>query len=555
VTFPTDLEIARSVVPRPIVDVAADLGVAPDRLIQYGNDKAKIVPDLDAPPRGRLILVSAITPTPAGEGKTTTSVGLAQGLGKIGKNGCVVLREPSLGPCLGMKGGAAGGGRSQVVPMEDINLHFTGDFHAISSAHNLLAAVIDNHLHFGNKLNLEPRTVIWRRVMDMNDRALRHVVLGLGGRTMGIPRESGFDITAASEVMAILCLADDFADLERRLDHILVGQERGTGKGVYAADLEVTGAMAMLLRDAVRPNLVQTLEGTPALVHGGPFANIAQGTNSVIATKTALTLADYVVTEAGFGFDLGAEKFLDIKCVSAGLEPSCVVLVATIRALKSHGGKGRKELSEPDVDAVVRGLPNLGAHLDAIDHFGLEEVVALNHFGADTDEEVEAVRAYCAARGVEMVVCKGWAEGGDGAVDLAEAVVRVAEAATPGFTPLYDWAAPVTEKIERVCHGIYGAASVSYGRLAERHLQRIERLGLSGLPVCIAKTPASVSDDPKGGGIPHEFDIHVREIEIAAGAGFLIPICGDILRMPGLPRVPGATRMSIDPDGTIRGLS
>ena len=551
----TDLDIARSVTPRPILDVAADLGVAPSRLIPYGHDKAKVELDPSRTPRGRLVLVSAVTPTPSGEGKTTTSVALAQGLAKIGERGCVVLREPSLGPCLGMKGGAAGGGRSQVIPMEDINLHFTGDFHAVSSAHNLLAAVIDNHLHFGNELNLEPRTVIWRRVVDMNDRALRHVVLGLGGRTMGIPRESGFDITAASEVMAILCLAEDFADLERRLAMILVGQERGTGAGVHASALGVTGAMAMLLRDAVKPNLVQTLEGTPALIHGGPFANIAQGTNSVIATKTALALADWVVTEAGFGFDLGAEKFLDIKCASAGLEPACVVLVATVRALRSHGGQPRKRNGETDAGATEAGLPNLGRHLDAIGHFGLDAVVALNHFDSDSDEEVAVIRVYCESRGVRMVVCRGWAEGGAGAVDLARAVVEVGEAAEPGFKPLYDWSEPVTDKIERVCHAIYGAQSVSYGRLAQRHLQRIDRLGLTGLPVCIAKTASSLSDDPKGGGLPHDFDIHVREIEIASGAGFLIPICGEILRMPGLPRVPGATHMGIDADGTIRGLS
>ena len=540
----TDLEIARSVTPRPIADVAADLGLRPDQIVPYGHDKAKIQADPSRRPRGKLVLVSAITPTPAGEGKTTTSVGLAQGLGAIGKKGCVVLREPSLGPCLGMKGGAAGGGRAQVIPMEDINLHFTGDFHAVTSAHNLLAAVIDNHLHFGNELNLEPRTVVWRRVIDMNDRALRHVVLGLGGRTMGIPREAGFDITAASEIMAILCLATDFADLERRLNRILIGQERGTGEGIYAEALGVTGAMAMLLRDAAMPNLVQTLEGTPAIIHGGPFANIAQGTNSVIATQTALGLTDWVVTEAGFGFDLGAEKFLDIKCASAGLAPACVVLVATVRALRAHG-----------TGDVTAGLPNLGRHLSAIEHFGLPAVVALNHFDADTHDEVAAVRAFCTSHGVRMAICKGWAEGGTGAVDLAEAVVEEVENSTSTFKPLYDWAEPVKDKIERVCHTIYGAQSVSYGRLAERHLKRIQRLGLEGLPVCIAKTAGSLSDDPKGGGLPHDFDIHVREIEIASGAGFLIPICGDILRMPGLPRVPGATRMSVDADGTIRGLS
>ena len=553
--MPTDLEIARSVQPRPIADVAADLGLNADQLIPYGYDKAKILADPTGSAQGRLILVSAITPTPAGEGKTTTSVALAQGLGRIGKRGCVVLREPSLGPCLGMKGGAAGGGYSQVIPMEDINLHFTGDFHAITAAHNLLSAAIDNHLHFGNKLQLEPRTVIWRRVLDMNDRALRKILVGLGGRTMGVPRETGFDITAASEIMAILCLANDLADLQRRLERILIGQRRKTGEGIYAKDLDVTGAMAMLLRDAVRPNLVQTLEGTPAIVHGGPFANIAQGTNSVIATKTALSLADYVVTEAGFGFDLGAEKFLDIKCVSAGLQPSAVVVVATIRALKAHGGVALDALSAPDPAAVERGLGNLANHLDTAASFEVSPVVAINHFNADTDEEVAVVQDFCASRGVPAVVCRGWADGGDGASDLAQAVVDTADASTPGFKPIYDWDAPITEKVERVCKVVYGAQAVQWGRLAERDLKRIKRLGLSGLPVCIAKTPASPSDDPKAGGIPAPFDIHVREIEIAAGAGFVVPICGDILRMPGLPRVPGATRMSISEDGEIKGLA
>jgi formate--tetrahydrofolate ligase len=551
----TDIEIARSVTPRPIADIAQELGLSPKRLVPYGHDKAKILPGTSDRENGRLILVSAITPTPAGEGKTTTSVALAQGLAKIGKRGCVVLREPSLGPCLGMKGGAAGGGRSQVIPMEDINLHFTGDFHAITTAHNLLAAALDSHLHFGNELNLEPRTVIWRRVLDMNDRALRHVVLGLGGRTMGIPRESGFDITAASEIMAILCLAEGFSDLKTRLDKILLGQRRRTGDGIYARDLGITGAMAMLLKDAIRPNLVQTLEGTPAIIHGGPFANIAQGTNSVIATKTALGLADYVVTEAGFGFDLGAEKFLDIKCVSAGLKPSAVVLVATLRALKCHGGVPLAELTEPNAAAVARGLPNLKRHLASTRAFGLAAVVAINHFTSDTPEEVAVVRAFCEENGVPVALCEGWAKGGAGATDLARVVVETVDAATPGFTPIYDWNDTVESKIEKVSRVIYGASGVNWGPKAAKDLRRIRRLGLTKLPICIAKTQSSLSDDPKGGGNPQDFKITIRQIEIAAGAGFLVPISGEIMRMPGLPRVPGAMHMSIDEDGTIHGLS
>jgi formate--tetrahydrofolate ligase len=551
----TDLEIARSVQGRPIADVAAELDLSPDQLIPYGYDKAKILAKPEANPKGKLILVSAITPTPAGEGKTTTSVALAQGLGKIGKKGCVVLREPSLGPCLGMKGGAAGGGLSQVIPMEDINLHFTGDFHAVTTAHNLLSAAVDNHLHFGNSLQLEPRTVIWRRVIDMNDRALRRILVGLGGRTMGIPRETGFDITAASEIMAILCLASDLQDLQLRLDRILIGQKRKTGEGVYAVDLGCTGAMAMLLKDAILPNLVQTLEGTPAIIHGGPFANIAQGTNSVIATKTALSRADYVVTEAGFGFDLGAEKFLDIKCVSAGLKPSAVVIVATVRALKAHGGVALDKLSEPNPEAVKRGLGNLGKHLDSAAAFALNAIVAINHFDADMDTEVAVVSDFCAERGVPSDVCRGWAQGGEGARDLASKVVEMVDSTEPGFKPLYDWSDPIKTKVERVTKTIYGARSVQWGRLAERDLRRIKRLGLEGLAVCIAKTQSSLSDNPKGGGIPKDFDIHVREIEISAGAGFVVPICGEILRMPGLPRVPGANRMHLNEDGEIVGLA
>jgi len=551
----TDLEIARAASPRPITEVAADLGIARSDLHLFGDIVAKIKGEAPTDLPGKLILVSAMTPTKAGEGKTTTSVGLAQGLAHIGKQGCVVLREPSLGPCLGMKGGAAGGGHAQVIPMEEINLHFTGDFHAVTSAHNLLAAALDNHLHQGNALNIEPRTVIWRRVLDMNDRALRNILVGLGGRTMGVPRETGFDITAASEIMAILCLAEDFADLQERLGKILIGQERGTRRGVFASELQVAGAMAVLLKDAVRPNLVQTLEGSPAIIHGGPFANIAQGTNSVIATKTALAHAEYVVTEAGFGFDLGAEKFLDIKCVSAGLAPSCVVVVATVRALKSHGGVAFKDLGAPDPDATKRGLANLARHLDTAAAFSVTPVVALNHFGADSAEEVGLVEDFCRSRGVAFALCRGWELGGAGAADLARQVVAVTDASSPGFTPLYDWADPVVEKIEKVCKGAYGASGVAYSKRAEMDLKRIARLGLEGLPICMAKTPASLSDDPKRLGRPEGFTITVREIQVAAGAGFLVPITGDIMRMPGLPKVPGAVSMRINEEGEIEGLS
>jgi formate--tetrahydrofolate ligase len=553
--MPTDLEIARAATPRPILDVAADLGVDADHVIQYGRGKAKIVAPLPAKPTGKLILVSAMTPTKAGEGKTTTSVALAQGLGKIGKRGCVVLREPSLGPVMGMKGGAAGGGHAQVIPMEDINLHFTGDFHAIGAAHNLLAALLDNHLHFGNALSLESRTVLWKRVIDMNDRALRDIVLGLGGKTMGLPRQSGFDITAASEIMAILCLSEDEADLQARLGRILVGRQKKTGKGLYATDLDAPGAMAVLLKDAVHPNLVQTLEGTPAIIHGGPFANIAQGTNSVIATKTGLAHADYVVTEAGFGFDLGAEKFLDLKCVSAGLTPSAVVVVATIRALKAHGGANVKDSATPNAGAVDRGLANLGRHLDSADAFGLTPVVALNHFATDSDEEVAVVQGFCDSRGVRMAVCRGHALGGDGATDLARAVVEVVDAnKTPSFTPIYAREDAFEDKLNAVCTRIYGADGVTLTQDAEKDLKAIRSLGLDELPVCIAKTPASLSDDPKRLGAPTGFRITVREIQIAAGAGFLVPITGDILRMPGLPRRPASARMRIE-NGQIVGLS
>ncbi|MDJ0846952.1 MAG: formate--tetrahydrofolate ligase [Myxococcota bacterium] len=552
----SDIEIARAATPRPIADVAAELGLGADEILPYGRDVAKIAPDVLARPRqrpgrGRLILVSAITPTPAGEGKTTTSIGLAQGLARLGESTCLALRQPSLGPSLGMKGGAAGGGHSQVIPMERINLHFTGDFHAVTTAHNLLAALLDNHLYFGNRLGIDPRRTLWRRVLDMNDRALRNVIVGLGGSGQGVPRETGFDITAASEVMAILCLAEDEDDLRRRLDRILLGftYER---KPVTADALRASGAMLTLLREALWPNLVQTLEGTPALVHGGPFANIAHGCNSVVATKTAMKLADWTVTEAGFGFDLGAEKFFDIKCRSAGLDTDAVVLVATVRALKLHGGRPRDGLAEPDADAVRRGLPNLEKHIENIRHFGEVPVVALNRFGSDSEAEIAVVRERCEALGVPSAVSDHHARGGEGAEALARAVLEHARSDRP-FTPLYDAAEPVADKIATVARKMYGAKGIAFTKRAERDLAEVERLGYATLPVCIAKTPASLSDDPALRGRPDDFDVTVRSVQINAGAGFLVVLTGDILRMPGLPRRPLAERIDLR-NGRIEGL-
>jgi len=553
----TDIQIANQAKLKDIREIAGQLGVTEENLQLYGRYKAKLplsLIDQDKVKQNRLVLVSAISPTPAGEGKTTVSIGLTQGLNRIGKQATAVLREPSLGPVFGIKGGATGGGYAQVLPMEDINLHFTGDFAAIEKAHNLLAALIDNNLQ--NKkhgLGIDPRTVTWKRVMDMNDRALRNVVIGLGGTTMGVPRETGFDITAASEIMAILCLAEDLADLKRRLGNIFVGFTFDR-KPIYARDLHANGAMAALMKDAIRPNLVQTLEGNPAIIHGGPFANIAQGTNTVIATRMGLSLSDFVITEAGFGFDLGAEKFFDIKCVSAGLSPNAVVLVATIRALKYHGGVALADLNEPNPEAVKGGLENLEKHLENIRQFNVPAVVAINRFTQDTDAEVEVIQQKCKALGVDAIVTEVWAEGGAGAEELAAKVAEVAEGNDTPFTPLYDWKQPVEEKVEAVAKKIYGASAIDYTTQARRDLRKIERLELSHLPVCIAKTQKSLSDNPKLLGRPKDFVVTVREIEIAAGAEFLIPITGDIMRMPGLPSKPAAEQIDIDEEGNISGL-
>jgi formate--tetrahydrofolate ligase len=554
--MPTDLEIARAATMRPIVDVAADLGLGEDDVELYGRYKAKVKPAALEPRRGRLsdklILVSAITPTPAGEGKTTTSIALAMGLARLGERACLALREPSLGPALGMKGGATGGGRSQVLPMEDINLHFTGDIHAVGAAHNLLAAMVDNHIFRRLAPTLDPRRVRWGRVLDVNDRELRDVVVGLGSPADGVPHESFFDITAASEVMAILCLAEDLGDLRRRLGNILVGftYER---EPVYARDLGAAGAMTVLLRDALKPNLVQTFEGTPAFVHGGPFANIAQGTNSVVATKAALALSDWCITEAGFGFDLGAEKFFDIKCVSAGLDPCAVVLVATVRALKMHGGKDLHDLAAPDAAAVERGLPNLAKHLESIKFFKETPVVALNKFARDTEAEIAVVRRFCEAAGPPFAVCDGWARGGEGAVELAEAVRDSIRCNTP-FEPMYAREDSVEDKIFKVAHKVYGAEAVDYLPQAQKDLKRIYKLGYGKLPVCIAKTQRSLSDNPQLLGRPEDFLVTVRQIIISAGAGFLVPLTGEIIRMPGLPAEPVAKRLDVDDAGNIVGL-
>ncbi|HUH01371.1 MAG TPA: formate--tetrahydrofolate ligase [Kofleriaceae bacterium] len=545
----------------PISDVAARLGLDPDHLHPYGKHFAKVDAGAMEVPRsrpepGRLVLVSAITPTPAGEGKTTTSIGLADALSQAGESVCLALREPSLGPCFGLKGGGTGGGRAQLAPADRINLHFTGDFHAITSAHNLLAAAIDNALHFDNEpgggLDLEPRRMLWRRVIDMNDRALRNITVGLGGPAHGVPRQCGFDITAASELMAMLCLTTNVDDLHLRIERTLVGFTR-TGKPVTAGQLGVTGAMLALLRDALLPNLAQTLEGTPALVHGGPFANIAHGCNSVLATRLGLHLADWVVTEAGFGFDLGAEKFFDIKCRSAGLDTAAVVLVATVRALKMHGGARLDQLGTPDPDAVRRGLPNLEKHIESIGHFGKTPIIAVNRFAQDAAEELAVLREFADQRGLALAMCEHFVHGGEGAAELAKHVVRLGREPHAPFRPLYELHMPVHEKIRQVAKQMYGASDVDFTKAAERDLAEIDRLGYGDLPVCVAKTQSSLSDDPKLRGRPHGFEVTVRNIQINAGAGFLVVLTGDILRMPGLPRKPQALAIDLI-DGEITGL-
>ncbi len=548
---------ARALAPRPISEVAAALGLRAGEWRPYGDDIAKIDPALlDAPRRRsdtpRLVLVSAITPTAAGEGKTTTSIGLAQGLARLGESVCLALREPSLGPVFGMKGGGTGGGQSQLVPSERINLHFTGDFHAITSAHNLLAALLDNHLYWGNALRIDPRRVLWKRVIDMNDRALRNVIVGLGGPGQGVPRETGFDITAASEVMAMLCLARNEEDLRARIERLLVAFTED-GAPVTAKDLAAAGAMGALLRDALWPNLVQTAEGVPALVHGGPFANIAHGCNSAIATRMALHCADWAITEAGFGFDLGAEKFFDIKCRSAGIEADAVVLVATVRALKLHGGVAAAALDKPEPGAVARGLPNLDKHIENIHCFGERPVVALNRFSADRDDEIEVVRARCAELAVPFAVSDHFAHGGEAAVELARLVREQATGARSPFRPLYRLEDSFPDKVLAVASRMYGARGVVLTKEAQRDLREVRRLGYEQLPVCIAKTPASLSDDPQLRGRPRDFDVTVRSIQINAGAGFLVALTGEILRMPGLPRRPLAESMDVR-DGEIVGV-
>lgn len=553
----TDIEIASSIKLKPVTEIAAKLGIDPETIELYGKYKAKLPLSLIEPEKMQgkhLILVSAISPTPAGEGKTTVSIGLTEGLNRIGKKTTVVLREPSLGPVFGIKGGATGGGYSQVLPMEDINLHFTGDFNAIEKAHNLLAALIDNNIQSKtSSLGLDPRTVTWKRVMDMNDRSLRHIIVGLGGTNSGVPRETGFDITAASEIMAILCLSESFSDLKERLGNIFLGYTYDK-KPLYARDLKAHGAMAALLKDAIKPNLVQTIEGNPAIIHGGPFANIAQGTNSVLATKMGLSLSDFVVTEAGFGFDLGAEKFFDIKCVKAGLNPSAVVLVATIRALKYHGGAKAEDLKTENTEALKKGMENLEKHVENMKKFNICPIVALNKFVSDTDAEIQLVADKCRELEVPMEVAEVWAKGGEGAEKLAILTAKVAEQCLCHLQPLYQWNWPVEKKIETIAKEIYGAAAIDYTPQAKNDLKKITALGLDKLPVCIAKTQKSLSDNPKLLGRPKDFIVTVRQIEIAAGAGFVIPITGEIMRMPGLPDKPAAENIDIDENGHITGL-
>lgn len=555
-TILPDMEIAQSAPIHHIKEIASKLDIDEDLVEFYGKYKAKLplsLIDEEKIKHHHLIIVTAMTPTPAGEGKTTTSIGLADGLNHIGKKTMTVLREPSLGPVFGMKGGATGGGYAQVIPMDEINLHFTGDFVAVERANNLLSALIDNHLQQKNQCNLDPRTVVWKRVMDMNDRALRNIIVGLGGTGNGVPREDGFNITPASEVMAILCLAKDFADLKRRLANIYIGMSYH-GEPVFARDLKAVGAMTVLLKDAIKPNLVQTLEGTPVLIHGGPFASIAHGSNSIIATKMALSLSDYVVTEAGFAADLGAEKFFNIKCKVGGLKPEAVVIVATIRALRHHGGLKKDALKFPDVEAVIQGLPNLIKHIENIQKYGLKPVVAINAHPNDSEDEIEIVTECCELLGVKAIVSTAYADGGEGAVELASEVINTIKANHNSFKPLYNWDRPVEEKIYCIATEMYGANGVDYSVKAKQGLKQIRELGFDHMPICMAKTPKSLSDDEKKLGRPENFVVTIREFEIASGAGFIIPILGESMRMPGLPSNPAAEQMDIDDEGRITGL-
>ena len=553
----SDIEIAQQAKMQKITEVAAKLGIGEDDIELYGKYKAKLSYDLirrvEEKKPGKLILVTAITPTPAGEGKSTTTVGLAQGMHKLGKRVIVALREPSLGPCMGIKGGAAGGGYSQVVPMEDINLHFTGDFHAITSAHMLLSAMLDNHIQQGNALNIDPRRIVWKRVVDMNDRELRNIVVGLGGKAHGVPRQDGFDITVASEVMAILCLANNLHDLKERLAKIIVAYDYN-GKPVTAGQIKAHGAMAALLKDAIKPNLVQTLENVPAIIHGGPFANIAHGCNSVMATRTAMRVADYTITEAGFGADLGAEKFFDIKCRYAGLKPDAAVIVATVRALKMHGGVPKTELTTPNVEAVKKGIVNLEKHIENVKKFGVPVVVAINIFAQDTEEELEAIREHCAKHGVNVALSDVFARGGEGGIELAKEVIALADSGRSDFKPLYDLDLPLKAKIETIAKEIYGADGVNYTKEANKALKEFEDLGYGSLPICMAKTQYSFSDDPALLGRPSGFNITIRNCRISAGAGFIVVLTGDVMTMPGLPKVPAAEKIDVSDDGVISGL-
>ena len=556
-SFKSDIEIAREANKKPIQEIGAKLGMTADDLLPYGHDKAKVSQDfidsVQGKENGKLILVTAINPTPAGEGKTTTTVGLGDGLNAIGKKAAICIREASLGPCFGMKGGAAGGGYAQVIPMEEMNLHFTGDFHAITSAHNLLSAMIDNHIYWGNDLEIDERRVVWRRVMDMNDRALRDIVTSLGGVSNGFPRQTGFDITVASEVMAILCLATSLTDLQKRLGDIIVAYRRDRS-AIYCRDIKADGAMTVLLKDAMQPNLVQTLENNPAFVHGGPFANIAHGCNSVIATTTALKTADYVVTEAGFGADLGAEKFMNIKCRKAGLAPSVVVVVATVRAMKMNGGVAKADLGAENVAAVQAGCPNLGRHIENVKSFGVPVVVAINHFVSDTDAEIEAVKKYVASMGSEAILCRHWALGSEGTRDLATRVAEIADADMANFAPLYPDEMSLFEKIETIAKRIYRADEVLADQKIRTQLKEWEAAGYGNLPVCMAKTQYSFTTDPNRRGAPTGHSVPVREVRLSAGAGFIVVICGEIMTMPGLPRVPSAEAIMLNDMGQIEGL-